>query len=65
VLVSYASSRSLYRLVFWSGAVGLVTKIAGNAFLAPILGVQGIALSGAFMYMANVLLFWALLWHRK
>jgi putative peptidoglycan lipid II flippase len=65
VLVSYASSRRLYKLVSWSGAVGLVTKIAGNALLVPMLGVRGIALSWTLMLMVTSLLFWALLFWRS
>jgi putative peptidoglycan lipid II flippase len=58
VLTSYLSSRRMYIWLFWSGALGLCTKLAGNALLAPILGVPGIALATAVTYAINFSLFW-------
>jgi putative peptidoglycan lipid II flippase len=65
VLVSFASSRGKYKLLFWSSAVGLVTKIIANLLLSPVLGVQGIVLAAAIMYMATSTLFWIFLWRDR
>lgn len=61
VLVSYALSQRRYTLIFWSGVIGFVGKIAGNVFLVPLLGINGIALAALFVYGSNALFFWVAL----
>ncbi|MCC2973782.1 lipid II flippase MurJ [Massilia sp. IC2-476] len=58
VLVSYALSQRRYTLIFWSGVIGCVAKVLGNLFLAPSLGVNGVALAATFTYGLNALFFW-------
>ncbi len=58
VLVSYASSQRRYILLFWSGVIGIVFKIIGNAVLVPLFGIKGIALAWAVVYMLNAQFLW-------
>ena len=58
VFVSYLSSRGLYQWIFWSGVIGLCSKLLGNALFTPSYGVGGIALATAFTYAANFAFFW-------
>jgi peptidoglycan biosynthesis protein MviN/MurJ (putative lipid II flippase) len=58
VLVSYALSQRRFTLIFWSGVIGFAGKIAGNVFLVPALGINGISLASLFVYGANALFFW-------
>lgn len=58
VFVSYLSSRGLYILLLWSGAIGLCAKLLGNALFIPTYGVAGIALATAFTYATNFIFFW-------
>lgn len=58
VLVSYALSQRRYGLVFCTGVLGCVVKVAGNVLLVPSLGVNGIALGTMLVYAANALFFW-------
>ena len=58
VLVSYALSERRYKLIFWSGVIGFAGKIAGNIFLVPALGLNGISLASLFVYGATALFFW-------
>lgn len=61
VLVSYALSQRRYTLIFWSGVIGFVGKIAGNLVLIPLFGINGIALAALFVYGSNALFFWVAL----
>ena len=65
VLVSYALSQRRYTLVFCSGLIGCVGKIAGNLLLVPHLGVNGIALGTMLVYALNALFFWLALVARE
>lgn len=65
VLVSYASSQRRYRLLFWSGVIGIVVKIIANSILIPVFDVKGIALSWVVAYLVNTLFFWFTLVHAK
>lgn len=58
VLVSYALSERRFTLIFWSGVIGFVGKVAGNVFLVPALGINGISLASLCVYGANALFFW-------
>lgn len=58
VLVSYALSQRRYGLIFWSGVIGCVTKLAGNLLLVPSMGVNGVALAAVFTYGLNAMFFW-------
>jgi peptidoglycan biosynthesis protein MviN/MurJ (putative lipid II flippase) len=58
VLVSYALSQRRYGLIFWSGLIGFAGKVGGNLLLAPLLGVNGIALAATFVYALNAAFFW-------
>lgn len=59
VLVSYVSSRRQYKLLFWSGVIGLTTKIVMNAVLTPVFGLNGLAMSWAITYAANAIFLWS------
>ncbi|WP_332879712.1 murein biosynthesis integral membrane protein MurJ [Massilia sp. S19_KUP03_FR1] len=65
VLVSYALSQHRYKLIFYSGVIGCVAKLAGNLLLVPPLGVNGIALGTIFVYGFNTLFFSICLWRSK
>ncbi|TCS34320.1 peptidoglycan biosynthesis protein MviN/MurJ (putative lipid II flippase) [Paucimonas lemoignei] len=58
VLVSYALSERRFSLIFWSGVIGFIGKVAGNIFLVPALGINGISLASLCVYGANALFFW-------
>ena len=58
VFVSYLSSQGLYRWIFWSGVIGLCSKLLGNVLLIESYGVEGIAMATAFTYAANFVFFW-------
>jgi peptidoglycan biosynthesis protein MviN/MurJ (putative lipid II flippase) len=58
VLVSYALSQRRYGLIFWSGLIGFGGKVGGNLLLAPLLGVNGIALAATFAYALTAAFFW-------
>lgn len=55
-LIQYFASMRRYDILASLGVVGLVTKVALNAVLAPAFGVAGIALAYAGMYLINVIL---------
>jgi peptidoglycan biosynthesis protein MviN/MurJ (putative lipid II flippase) len=57
VLVTYASSRRKYQLLFWPGVIGIVVKVIANLSLVPILGLNGIALGWVAVYAATALFF--------
>lgn len=63
VFVSYLASRRLYGLIFWSGLIGLCTKLIGNTLFFRTYGIEGIALATACMYAANFTYFW-LVFHK-
>jgi peptidoglycan biosynthesis protein MviN/MurJ (putative lipid II flippase) len=50
VLVQWYAANGLFRDLFLMNIAALVLKVAGNAILAPALGVGGIMLSTALMY---------------
>ncbi len=58
VLVSYVSSQRRYTLLFWSGVIGLGSKIIGNVVLIPLFGINGIAMAWGLVYAINALFFW-------
>lgn len=58
VLVSYVSSQRRYTLLFWSGVIGLGSKIIGNMVLIPLFGINGIAMAWGLVYAINALFFW-------
>lgn len=58
VLVSYVSSQRRYTLLFWSGVIGLGSKIIGNMVLIQLFGINGIAMAWALVYALNALFFW-------
>lgn len=55
VLVSGLVSRGMHKLVALSAIVNLVIKIGGNCLLAPTMGLKGIALATAMMYVVSFL----------
>jgi putative peptidoglycan lipid II flippase len=57
VLASCASSQGRYRLLFWSGAIAVGSKMISNAVLIPLLGIKGIALAWGVVYALNALFF--------
>lgn len=61
VLVSYALSQRRYGLIFWSGIIGCIGKVAGNIALVPLLDINGIALATMFVYGLNASFFWLVL----
>lgn len=65
VFVSLATSQRKYKLIFWSGVIGIVCKLTSNAILIPILGIGGIALAWAVVYAINALFFWVALGRSK
>lgn len=58
VLVAYASSQRLYRLLFVTGVSALLCKICGNLLLIPLFGVSGIAMAWGVVYGVNSLILW-------
>lgn len=65
VLVSYASSRRQYKLLFWPGVIGIIAKIAANQILIPLMGISGIAAGWAVVYALTALYFWITLGRLK
>lgn len=65
VLISYASSQGRYVLLFWSGVIGILSKIIANLVLVPHFGINGIALSSVFVAALNAQFFWFALRHQK
>jgi peptidoglycan biosynthesis protein MviN/MurJ (putative lipid II flippase) len=61
VLVTYASSRRCYKLLFWPGVIGIAAKVGANLVLIPLLGVNGIAAGWACVYGLTALFFWVTL----
>ena len=59
VFVSYLSSRGFFVWLFWSGVIGICSKLLGNALLIPFYGVGGVTFATTFMY---ALIFVFLLW---
>jgi peptidoglycan biosynthesis protein MviN/MurJ (putative lipid II flippase) len=57
VLVSYASSQRRYVVLFWSGAIAVVTKMIANSLLVSPLGLKGIALAWGVVYALNAQFF--------
>lgn len=55
IIVSYLSSKSLYKWLLVSGALGLVVKLICNFLLVQIYGVSGIVMATGIMYAANFL----------
>jgi peptidoglycan biosynthesis protein MviN/MurJ (putative lipid II flippase) len=53
ILVSGLVSRGMHKLVALSAIVNLIIKICGNYFLVPIMGIKGIALATALMYVSS------------
>ncbi|MFC5474708.1 murein biosynthesis integral membrane protein MurJ [Paraherbaspirillum soli] len=53
VLVSGLVSRGMHKLVALSAIANLVVKIFGNYLLVPAMGIKGIALATAFMYIVS------------
>lgn len=58
VLVSFLSSRRLYRVLLCTGILGLLVKMLGNLLLAGPLGVNGIALAWTLVYGCNACFLW-------
>ncbi|MGQ0593120.1 MAG: murein biosynthesis integral membrane protein MurJ [Gammaproteobacteria bacterium] len=58
VLISYLSSQRRYTLLYWSGIIGLGSKIIGNMILIPLFGINGIAMAWGLVYAINALVFW-------
>lgn len=58
VLVSYASSKRRYILLFWSGVIAIVSKMIANAVLVSLFGIKGIALAWVVVYGLNAQFFW-------
>ncbi|MDB5855692.1 MAG: putative rane protein [Herminiimonas sp.] len=65
VFASYAASQGLYRLLFWCGVIGIVSKTAVNAALVPSMGINGIAAGWVVVYGLNWTFFWLTLGRRK
>lgn len=61
VLVTYASSRRCYKLLFWPGVIGIAAKVGANLVLIPVLGINGIAAGWAAVYALTALYFWTML----
>lgn len=58
VLASYALSQRRYKLIFWSGVIGIVFKSIANLVLTPYLGINGIAAGSSFMAAFIAVFFW-------
>lgn len=65
VLVSYALSLRRYKLIFWSGVIGIVFKSIANALLIPDFGINGVAAGSIFMAAFIALFFWLTLRRSK
>jgi putative peptidoglycan lipid II flippase len=65
VFASYAASQGLYKLLFWSGVIGIVFKTLINAALVPSLGVKGIAAGWVLVSGLTWLFFWITLRRHK
>jgi putative peptidoglycan lipid II flippase len=57
-LVSLFASQRKYVLLLVSGAVGLTVKILAATLLVPVLKINGLALSNAFVYLATAIFFY-------
>lgn len=57
VIVSYLSSRKLYKWIFWSGVNGLIFKLGANLLLVSDYGLSGLVLASSVMYAANFCFF--------
>lgn len=55
ILVSGLVSRGMHKWVALSAMLNLVIKIGGNCLLTPAMGLKGIALATALMYVASFL----------
>lgn len=64
VLVSYISSQRRYILLFYSGIMGVASKMFLNFALVPFFGIAGIAFSWGVVYAINAFFFLFLLRHR-
>ena len=58
VLVTYGSSRRCYLLLFWPAVISIAAKTSANLVLAPLLGINGIAVGWAWVYALTALYFW-------
>ena len=58
VLISYVSSQRRYMVLFWSGVIGLGSKMIGNMLLIPLFGINGIAMAWGLVYAINALFLW-------
>ncbi|TFV96551.1 hypothetical protein E4K72_17525 [Oxalobacteraceae bacterium OM1] len=65
VLVSYASSRRRYMLIFWSSVIAIVVKLIANTLLVPHLGLKGITSGSALMYASTAYFLWFTLGRTK
>lgn len=57
VMVSYFASQKKFRILFYSGLIGLVIKFILSFLLVPEIGLYGLILATGFVYMANGLMF--------
>ncbi len=58
VLVSYLASQRRYKVLFWTGAIGIGSKLIANMVLIPVFGINGIALAWGVVYALNALFLW-------
>lgn len=58
VVTAYLSGRGRYVWLFLTSALGLATKLLGNALLVPVYGLEGIMMATAGMYAVNCVFLW-------
>lgn len=65
VLVSLLSSQRRYRAIAAVASINLIVKVVASFSIVPWLGMNGIVLSTAFMYMVSMSLCWFTVQHTK
>lgn len=65
VLMSWTTSRSLYRVLLFSAVVVLVIKLICNAVLMQFFGVNGLAMGTSIMYLCYFLILFVFIYYLR
>jgi peptidoglycan biosynthesis protein MviN/MurJ (putative lipid II flippase) len=65
VLMSWTTSRSLYRVLLFSAAVVLVIKLICNAVLMQLYGVNGLAMGTSIMYLCYFFILFVFIYYLR